>query len=86
MTEKNKGGRPPKFAAGDPKRTARKTVTLRQEHIDAITLLQQDDEEFSTTLQRLLDSHLVVAGVLRSLQAAVLTAPASAGHQHQKED
>jgi hypothetical protein len=55
------GGRPPKAPA---KRTTRKTVTLRQEQVDAIMLLQQGEEEFSTTLQRLLDSHPIVSAVL----------------------
>lgn len=60
MTTKH-GGRPPKSSA---KRTARKTVTLRQEQIGAVQLLQQGEEEFSTTLQRLLDSHPDVVAMM----------------------
>ncbi len=61
MTTHNHGGRPPKSPA---KRTARKTVTLRQEQIGAVQLLQDGEEEFSTTLQRLLDTHPDVIAML----------------------
>jgi hypothetical protein len=62
MTQKpNKGGRPPKESFD---RTSRKTVTLRGRHIAAIEALQEGEEEFSTTLQRLLDSHPLVSTVI----------------------
>jgi hypothetical protein len=55
--DKNKGGRPRKYAEDDPEKTERKTVTLKRRQVTAIMLLQRDDEDFSTTLQRILDGH-----------------------------
>jgi hypothetical protein len=64
--EKNKGGRPRKPPA---ERTARRTVTLRQRQIDAIKEQAQAGEEFSTTLQRLLDTHPAFVDARRSVGA-----------------
>jgi sugar-specific transcriptional regulator TrmB len=58
-----KPGRPLKYAADDPNATERRTVTLRRRQIAAVQALQENEEEFSTTLQRLLDSHPAVATI-----------------------
>lgn len=61
----NKGGRPPK----DPTaRFQRKTVTLPPSLVGAIEALQKDDEDFSSTLQRILSSHPAVAAVAKRLK------------------
>lgn len=59
------GGRPARNAVS---RFQRKTITLPPRLMGAIEALQKDDEDFSSTLQRLLGSHPAVAAVIEHLK------------------